>query len=155
MRGLKKITLILIIVAVAFFLVQNCEENSLKTNEGENGSIITGEPQYQHIAFRVTCGNPASGVEVAIKIFERESQQVVDQGNTDSNGNYCSSSLDSEQWYKIQIYELPENTCVNWVKDVSIYNNPDMWYPECTTTDLGRSHMGGTCDGWEETWGCW
>jgi len=149
---MNKSSVTIMVIVLLFF---NCEENAQDLDEESNGSTITEEPQFQHIAFRVTCENYDNGVVVGVKIFERESQQVVDSGTTDSEGNYCSDILDSQKWYKIQIYELPAYTCVSWVKDVSIYNNPGYWYPICTTVDLGISHRGGECEGWEETWGCW
>ena len=128
--------------------------SDLNVETNKDGSRIIEEPQNQYIVFRVTCDNFDTGVVVGVKIYERETQQVVDEGTTNSDGQYCSVQLNSQEWYKIQIYELPGDICISWIRDVSIYNSAQLWYPECTEVDLGI-HMGGDCSGWGETWGCW
>ena len=148
--GVKGLMLLLIVGTT----LTHCQAQPQMPEDEEEE--ITDIPIRKHLAFRVTCGSPARGIIVRVEIFERETQNVVVSGSTSLDGSFCTIvKLDAEKWYKIQLYDMADNKCISWLRDISYVNYPWFWFDNCSEDFSNTTSHLGTCSNWEAVSGCW
>jgi len=115
-------------------------------------------PPVRYMTFEVTCGNPARGAVVGVSIFDESTQGRVLRGGTIPDGSFCSlTNMDTSKSYRIEIYELPQNTCVMILENITFVGDPIFWTSTWygTVPPPATLYLGGELSGWSEASGNW
>lgn len=138
-------------------LASGCEKTVVDNNSGDNGGG-NGNPQesFKYIKCKITCGNPPQPTVAGVMIFDEATGQRLVSGSSLPNGEFCSlDRLSTRGSYRIEFYELPNSTCVLWVRSITYQDNAIWFRASCNDAAIAPVHFGGQCSGMPEVTDCW
>ena len=152
---LKRVFVIMLVSSV--ILVSGCSKNASTGGEDQDDDNDTGGTiTYASIRFRVTCGIPASGRRVEVRLFNQDTgQKLLWGGGTLASGTFCSPPMDISKNYRIELFERGSGDCVMWLKDITYQDDPILWVEDCSLSTNATIHLGGDCDNVRTVSDCW